>query len=404
MVLLWAGCERREITRPTPQMHVGSQFWIRVLLIGEGTECTIDAPSAIDAGRYLQDGVTSEAATPIGSFDGPLQVSASGGQLMLGTTPAPDGQVLLGTDEPHVLTLNERRYRGRLRISLNDDRQTLRVINLVPLEPYLAGVVGAEMPSYWEPEALKAQAIAARTYCLYTKNRFGRRRPWDVRSSEASQVYRGTEAESAQIWNAVTDTYGQVLATGESTSAEPELFPAYYSAVCGGYTADCESVFGEDFGPLQPVECPYCKNVAKLGLFFWPMAQFDAATVTDQVATRYPAFVPLGPIRQIEVVERSDRGPLSRLATVRLTGSTGKSRSIRAEDFRLSLDPTGRKIQSTMCDLIPWGNGWAFTAGRGWGHGVGLCQCGAEGMARQGKTTQQILQHYYPGAKIVNIY
>ena len=141
--------------------------------------------------------------------------------------------------------------------------------------------------------------------------------------------------------------------------------------------------------------CPYCKDVAKLGLFFWPMAQFDAPTITDQLATRYPSFVALGEIRQIEAAERSDRGPLSRLARIRLTGSTGKTRSIRAEDFRLSIDPTGRKIQSTMCDIVPWGNGWAFLSGRGWGPGVGMCQWGARGMAEKGYSYRKILSYYY---------
>ncbi len=403
-ILFGAGCKRREIARPTPQMHAESRFWIRVLLIAECTECTISSLSPIHVNQDNLNSDVQDNTPSIASFDGSLKASVNAGRLMLGNTSVPDGQVLLTGDEPHILTLNDRPYRGNLRISVNDDGRTLRVINLVPLEPYLAGVVGAEMPSYWEPEALKAQAIAARTYCLYTKNRFGRGRDWDVKSSEASQVYRGTEAETAQIWNAVTSTYGHVLVVEEPDSTEQGLFPAYYSAVCGGYTEDCKSVFGETFEPLQQVACPYCKDVAKLGLFFWPMAQFDSTTITEQLTVRYPSIKALGEIRQIDVIEESHHGQFSRLTRVRLIGSTGKADSLRAEDLRLSLDPTGRKIQSTMCNIVPWGNGWAFLSGRGWGHGVGMCQCGAEGMARQGKTTEEILEHYYPGSKIVSIY
>ncbi len=69
-----------------------------------------------------------------------------------------------------------------------------------------------------------------------------------------------------------------------------------------------------------------------------------------------------------------------------------------------SIDPTGRKLKSTICSIINMGDKWAFLSGRGYGHGVGMCQCGAQGMARQGKTAEQILFHYYPGSKIVRVY
>ena len=85
-------------------------------------------------------------------------------------------------------------------------------------------------------------------------------------------------------------------------------------------------------------------------------------------------------------------------------GATGKTDTLRGEDLRLALDPSGREIQSTICQIVPWGDGWAFLSGRGWGHGVGMCQHGAQGMARLGKTAPEILRHYYPGSKIVNIY
>lgn len=385
-------------------MDVESRFWVRVLLISDGTECTVSAPSTIRASRYNLDAGMQGIMPTRASFETTVKVSVAAGRLMLGATAAQNDATLLATDRPHVLTLNGRRYRGKLKLAVNRDGRTFSVVNLVPLEPYLAGVVGAEMPSYWEPEALKAQAIAARTYCLYTKNRFGRGRDWDVKSTEASQVYRGTEAESAQIWNAVTGTYGQVLVTGDQAPPQLGLFPAYYSSVCGGYTEDCQNVFGEAFGPLKKVPCPYCKNVAKLGLFFWPMAQFDRAIITERLLARYPVLGALGEIREITAVGTSDHGEFSRLTRVRLTGSTGKTHCLSGENLRLAIDPTGRKIQSTMCSIVPWGNGWAFLSGRGWGHGVGMCQCGAEGMARRGKTAQEILRHYYPDSEIVNIY
>jgi stage II sporulation protein D len=104
-------------------------------------------------------------------------------------------------DEPYLFNLNGGDFRGKLKIIANPERTSFDVINMIPLEPYLAGVIGAEMPDYWEPEALKAQAIAARTYCLYIKNRFGINRSWDVSKTAANQVYRGMSTETAHVNN-----------------------------------------------------------------------------------------------------------------------------------------------------------------------------------------------------------
>ncbi len=398
-----SGCGRREIIRPTPQMDVESQFWVRVLLLSNATECTVAAPSPMRVSSHEIAPALPTSELMADAIDSPVRVTLSNGRILLGTTPHASDAVIISTERPHVFTLNQHSYRGRLKLIVSSDGQSFSAINFVPLEPYLAGVIGAEMPDYWEPEALKAQAIAARTYCLYTKNRFGVNRAWDVSSTQSSQVYRGLRAESAQVWSAVNATYGRVLVS-RSAGGQPALFPTYFSAICGGHTEGCEPVFGEPFAPLKAVPCPYCKDVAKMGMFFWPMAQFDRETVTSRLVARYPSLEKLGEITSIVAIAKSDYGQFSRLTRIRLTGSTGATDVLRAEDLRLSLDPTGRKIQSTICHIVPWGNGWAFLSGRGWGHGVGMCQCGAEGMARLGRTAQQILQHYYPGSAMMSLY
>jgi len=402
--ILLAGCERREIVRPTPQMDIETRFWVRVLLIANATECTVSAPSEMYASRFaMRPG--GEAAGPMAAaLDNPVKVTVVNGRLRFGTDSQPGGDVIISTKKPHVFTLNNENYRGQLKFTVNRDGQTFSAINRVPLEPYLAGVVGAEMPSYWEPEALKAQTIAARTYCLYTKARFGVNRSWDVKSTQASQVYRGLRTESAQIWRAVTSTHGMVLVAPKAPPAKNGLFPAYFSSVCGGHTEDCRNVFGETFGPLQSVPCPYCKDVARLGLFLWPMVQFDRQTVTRRLTARYASLEALGEIKDIVVTDKRDYGQFARLIRIKLVGSTGKTDVLRGEDLRLALDPSGRKMQSTICQIVPWGDGWAFLSGRGWGHGVGMCQHGAEGMARLGKSSEEILRHYYSGSEITNIY
>ncbi len=418
LVVLFHGCERRAIMQPTPQMEAAPSYWVRVLLLAGAVECTVEVPSAFQVvrpglGSEVQDGqplmVSPHAAT---------RVSLASGRLVLGAVSVAENEVIISPQQPYVFTLNGQDYRGKLKLILNRDGKTFDAINLVPLEPYLAGVVGAEMPNYWEPQALLAQAIAARTYCLYVKNRFGVNRHWDVSQTQANQVYGGIGAESARTWDAVSSTHGKVLmAKGPHTASRVDpslmdrgLLPAYYSSVCGGHTADSQDAFGDpgqtqDFASsLKGVPCPYCKEVAKLSLFFWPMVQFDRETVTRQLVNRYPGLATLGEIRELHVAERRDYGRFSRATRVKLVGATGRTDTLRGEDLRLTLDPTGRKVRSTVCQIVPWGNGWAFLSGRGWGHGVGMCQYGAEGMARSGSDAEAILQYYYPGSEIVSIY
>jgi stage II sporulation protein D len=402
-VVFYAGCKPRELVRPTPQMDTESQFGVRVLLLESTTDFTIHIGSPFSLSKFSPDSQVEPLVARFDKLDRPCTVQVTAGKIVVAGRSFEDSGVIICPDSPHIFSLNGDEYRGKLKLILAADGNSVDVINVVPVEPYLAGVVGAEMPDYWELEALKAQAVAARTYCLYNKQRFGSRRVWDVKKTQASQVYRGVSAESAQIWEAVNRTSGQVL-TCKHTSGEEDIFPAYYSSACGGHTENSENVFGDSYGPLVGVSCPYCKDVAKLSIFFWPMAKFDLTTVTARLHQRYPKLKELGEITKIISVERSDYGGFSRIVKVELFGSTGKSDFLRGEDLRLAIDPTGLKIKSTICHIVKWDQDWAFVAGRGWGHGVGMCQCGAQGMARQGKSAKEVLRYYFPGAKIINIY
>ncbi len=404
MIIILSGCKARQLVRPTPQMDVEPQFRIRVLLLDDVTDCKlkISSPFSIN---------TTEIPKSAGEQFGPIQtavkISISGGRITIGNQDFESNEVAVSPNEPYIFNLNGNDYRGQLKLITNSDGNSFDAINLVPLEPYLAGVVGAEMPKYWEPEALKAQSIASRTYCLYIKKRFGGNRNWDLRKSQANQVYLGVKAESAQVWDAVNKTYGQVLVCKDSFGNE-DIFPAYYSSVCGGYTENSKGVFGDSFDTLTSVACPYCKKVAKPKIYYWPIAQFDKKYVTERLNQRYPKLKQLGTITNIEAEKQSDYqgvyGKYSRLTLVKLSGSNGKSDFLRGEDFRLSVDPSGRKIRSAIFEIVNDNGKWVFSSGRGFGHGVGMCQCGAQGMARAGKKSEQILGFYYRGSKIVNIY
>jgi len=429
LLIIAVGCAERHITEPTSQMDIASQFWVRVLLLDDIELCSFKSSSSFTVSSQG----SSVGGVRFDACDMPIEIKVSQGTINLNGRRLLERQVLICPDAPYIFKLDGRDYRGKLKLVVNPDGGSLDAINLVPIEPYLAGVVGAEMPDYWEEQALEAQAIAARTYCLYIKNRFGSGRNWDVKKTESNQVYVGLAGESAQVWAAVNRTLGQVLvcALGQKDVWEPryeisassyQLFPAYYSSTCGGHTEDSRNVFGGDyFVPLGGVHCPYCRNVAKPRFLFW-QARFDKTDVTEKLLKRYPKLQKLGQIKSIVADKRSDydltlggqRRTISRLTMVKLNGSTGQSDFLRAEDLRLTIDPTGRKLKSTICKIVDLGRSHQtknslssdggelqFLSGRGYGHGVGMCQCGAEAMARQGQTAEQILSYYYPGSKIL---
>jgi hypothetical protein len=192
-LVVLGGCRPRQLARTTPQMDAEPQFWVRVLLLDDVTDCMLKVRSSF----AVLDSRTNTTQAYFDRLMVPASVSASGGKIVIAGRPFAGSQATILPGEPHIFNLNGDNYRGKLVLILNPDGDSLDAINIVPLEPYLAGVVGAEMPDYWELAALQAQAIAARTYCLYVKRRFGGKRSWDVTRTAANQVYLGVKAESA---------------------------------------------------------------------------------------------------------------------------------------------------------------------------------------------------------------
>jgi stage II sporulation protein D len=391
-LIISAGCAERPYVTITPQMDAEQKYQVRVLLLDNVQNCSL----LINRPFIISDPQTRTEFARFGRLGTPVNVAISASGFVIAGKSINADRINITPDAPYAFNLNGDDFRGKLTLVANIPRTAFDVINIVPLEPYLAGVIGAEIPNYWEPEELKAQAIAARTYCLYIKKRFGPARNWDVSRTVTNQVYRGIKAESSQVWNAVNSTTGQILVV----NGTGELFPAYYSSACGGHTENSQNVFGEPFRPLGGVPCPYCADIAKPDRFFWPAVQVEKSTVSERLLRRYPTLQPLGKIVSIATAEQTNYTDFSRLTMIKLIGSTGNSDTIRAEDMRLTIDPTGTKLKSMICRIGSKDDKWIFTSGRGYGHGVGLCQCGAEGMARQGKTASEILAYYYPGSKI----
>jgi len=392
------GCKGRKSASPTPDIQINEKYWVRVLLLNNVEQCSIK----VDSNFSIKDEANLQNNKSAKSDFNPLKesviVKIVDGKINIADRNFSESQVIVLPDNPYVFSVNDKSYRGKVRFIENPDSNSFDVINIVPLESYIAGVAGAEMPDYWEPEALKCQVIAARTYCMFTKKRFGDKRTWDLNKTAANQVYLGMDAESRSVWKAVNETTGIVL-TCKQADGKEDIFPAYYSSACGGHTEDSQNVFGDSYEPLKGVPCEYCKDVAKKEIFFWPDVEYEKADIISRLINRYPGLSRLEEIKEISVEEQSDYGEFSRMTRIKLTGSNGKSETLRAEDFRLTIDSTGSIIRSTTCKIKTTDTTFSFVDGRGWGHSVGMCQCGVQGMARQGKYAEEILSHYYPGSK-----
>jgi stage II sporulation protein D len=289
----------------------------------------------------------------------------------------------------------DRCYRGFLRI-ITTGAGTLRVVNVVPMEDYLAGVLANELLKPWNPEAYKAQCVVARTYALTCLA--GRNRDCDVCDSTFSQVYGGAASETQRAWDAVTATWG-IVATYRDSRGKAVLLPTYYHSTCGGATVPAGSVFGGPTpAPLAGVPCTYCRNSPK---YRWPEVVLTKQEIGEALKrSGYTAAVRLGPVARVEVAATTGEG--GRAETIRVVDAAGSSVLLQAPYWRGLVGAS--RIPSTWFDIEDRGAAVALTGGRGYGHGVGLCQWGAEYLAERGKTGEEILRYYYPKVELAKAY
>jgi stage II sporulation protein D len=273
---------------------------------------------------------------------------------------------------------NGRDYGGMIELIRNGDGMSL--VNEVLLEDYVAGVLRAEAGEKWPAEALRAQAIAARTYGAYHRV-LGAGKPYHLVASTAHQQYAGRVGLASPVWAAAIETAGQVLLW------EGELFPAFYHTESGGFTEDPRTVFAARNMPaLRAVRCEFSAGSPH---FYWTL-DLKLSELAEMLR-RYD--MPVGAVIAIEVIERT---PSLRATWVTVQGTRGRVR-LRGNDLRRIVGYD--VLKSTLFAVALQGDTAQF-AGRGYGHGVGLCQWGAKGMAEQGYVARQILEFYYPGTTL----
>ncbi len=245
----------------------------------------------------------------------------------------------------------------------------------VDLEDYVASVLSGEVPGSWPSEALKAQAIAARTYAV-AKMRERRAKNFHVQSTVTDQVYK---INPGPVFVAAAKaTYGLVL------TKDKKLVETSFHSTCGGKTADSQTVWGRSYEHLRGVICNYCKASKT---YFWR----ESVSLLELEAKFKQK------INGINILNRSEDG---RVINLELCGEHKKRLS--GNDFRMTMGWT--KVRSTLIDSIEFSDNHVEIKGRGFGHGVGLCQHGAMGMAQGGKRFQEILYHYYPNTILASMY
>lgn len=286
----------------------------------------------------------------------------------------------LGEPQAAVRIAGEDLQAGKTRplgvLEIRGGRGGLWLVDRLPLEEYVARVVEAEMGGGWPLEALKAQAVAARSFalrrCLQRQEE-----PYDLVASTSDQAFARGALEEGRVRQAVRETFGMILAH--------ENFPAEatYSACCGGRTASAEEVFGEKVPYLASQADPYCAGC--------PGGEWQRRISVSELARAWSG---------------ASRGR-GRLGACR---TDGKTLSCREGNKAVELGPVelrrllgSARLPSTRFS-IRLEKDAVIASGRGRGHGVGLCQWGARGMAEQGADYRAILLRFYPGAELRKMY
>lgn len=292
------------------------------------------------------------------------------------------------------------KYAGGLKFIVEGDRIT--AVNCIGMEDYLMSVISSEMKSSASIELLKAHAVISRSWLkARLKDHKAGHEHFDVCADDHCQRYQGlTMAVGDDVCRTIDRTWGQVLEYGG------DICDTRYSKCCGGRTELFSTCWEDvDLPYLQSVEDPFCdcENSSILSQvlndYDLHTADFHDWTVqytTDELSelVRTRTGIDFGTIVALEAVER---GPSGRIKYLRITGTLREEVIGKELAIRKALSSSHLKSSAFEIEKSPDG---FVLRGRGWGHGVGLCQIGAAAMAAQGYDYRQILSHYYVGAEI----
>ncbi len=290
-------------------------------------------------------------------------------------------RVLLGRGEVTPASNETFAFDGKLYRGTFERTEDGEIVNVVDLEQYLYSVVSREMPAGWPPAALETQAICARTYVL---QRSDPRRSYDLVPSELDQIYDGIAGETVTSIAAVGATAGTVLTFGRGFAH------VAYSSCCGGHTESSSDAWGNVAIPyLAGVICTFCSDS--------PSYRWQRTLAFTAIAARLSTS--LAPLAHLEDVRVGERDPSGRARLFELLTDRGNA-VVAGSAFRRAIG--SRVLPSlllTSLQRTPEGDG-VLVEGGGLGHGVGLCQWGARGMALSGRSASEIVAFYFPGTVV----
>jgi stage II sporulation protein D len=329
----------------------------------------------------VEEGIIEAGGSRL-SIQSPKTLSVDRASLQWGERSVPLPVTILSD---RAVVLDGRPYYGHLRI------QDGYVINVIPVDVYTVGVLSGEVPASWPLEALKAQAVVSRTYA-YSRILRHQNSPFDAGSSEMYQKYEYGEGSPA-IEEAVTATRNEVLLYGD------EPIEVFFHSCSGGRTESSRNVFQDDLPYLRSIPDPYC---AKDDRFAWSY-RVDAEQIGRILKELGVVDDPAVTVRDIRAAEKTGSG---RVKDFLISLEQGTQVVVGGNQLRLALDPTSFKsLLITRIEGERTSNGMSFLfQGRGYGHGVGMSQWGAKGMADRGFSYRKILAYYYPGTRIGRVW
>lgn len=300
-----------------------------------------------------------------------------------------------GNDE--IIKINGKSYRGKIQVSFSNN--SVDLINIVDIEDYIKGVLAKEMPvgkNDENYEALKALAVCIRTYAI--KKMQDGKIYFDLYSDTRDQVYGGVDGEHPLSNKAVDETRNIIL----KFEGQPALL--YYHSTCGGFTESSQNVFTKDAVPylisVKDGNEPYCK--------ISPRFQWEEVYSRDDLINRLKSASILDnlsyQLEDISIINKFESGRVSELE-IKVVDVNGEEKSVllKGNEIRSIIRTADNKniLWSTLFDLSINSNS-VVLAGKGFGHGVGLCQWGAIALSRNGWNYKNILEHYYPGTNAGN--
>ncbi|MDH5559965.1 MAG: SpoIID/LytB domain-containing protein [Deltaproteobacteria bacterium] len=266
---------------------------------------------------------------------------------------------------------SKKRYLGD--IEVKPYKNGLYIINHIPTELYLEGVLNAEISTKWNMEVVKAQSVIARTFALF-KRQQRKNNPWHLTSDHSDQVYYGVDISDSRGKFAINATQGMVV------DYRGKLAQTFYHSNCGGMTEDPGNLWQYSLPYLKIKEVPFGKNDPR---YYWETSLSDAEI--RKILRKNGIYT-----NNIQNIVINEKTSSNRAYELLFTGKTNYT--LLASNFRKAAGY--RKFQSLMFEVVKIPGGYHFR-GQGHGHGVGLCQWAAKEMAEEGYKFDEILRFFY---------